>query len=55
MIRRLASHLARSADMPKEWNLRWAGKPAGYRRPNGHTVIAVYHVNHHAIDPCGST
>jgi hypothetical protein len=35
-------------DMPKEWSIRWAGKAAGYRRPNGHTVIAVYHINHHA-------
>jgi hypothetical protein len=36
------------ADMPKEWNVRWAGKPAGSRRPGSYTAITVYHINYRA-------
>jgi hypothetical protein len=36
-------------DQRKEWNTRFSGKPAGgYRRPNGHMLIAVNYVNYHA-------
>jgi hypothetical protein len=32
---------ARSARTDKAWNSRWAGKPAGYMRPDGYVAITV--------------